>query len=188
MWLLLPENSRKTDVRGSACETKPKERHQLAETIISCTVSTFLKRPRSRPLEDEPVAHTHALHRGSTKFTFSFTKTSPRFVTTMQDAIDLWVDRRCFKICFCKVCRATVIKGGMSPHILEKLTGDTRDYRQTSTISYHNFCCIGFSHYILRRNEEEPESLKHLCTLRYWMWLNCFAGTQSASCAMQMPR
>lgn len=164
---LLPENSRKTDVRASTCETKPKERHQLAETIISCTVSTFLKRPRSRPLEDEPVAHTHTLHRASTKFTFSFTKTSPHFVTTMQDAIHLWVDRRCFKICFYKVCRATVIKGGMLPHILEKLTGDTWDYRQTSTISYHNFCCIGFSHYILRRNEEEPESLKHLCTSRY---------------------
>lgn len=130
---------------------------------------------------------TH-FHRASTKFTFSFTKTSPRFVTTMQDAIHLWVDRRCFKIRFCKACRATVIKGGMLPHILEKLPGDTRDYRQTLTISYHNFCCIGFSHYILRRSEEEPESLKHLCASRYWMWLNCFAGTQSASCAMQMPR
>lgn len=135
------QTCRKTDVRASACETKSKDGNLLAETVC-CIVSSgpLSWKDQGVVLRRMSLWRTHTS--ASTKFTFSFTKTYPHFVTTMQGAIHLEVDHRCLKIRVCNVYRATVIKGGMSPHILEKLTGDTRDYRQTLTISDHNFCCI----------------------------------------------
>lgn len=152
----------------------------------SCPRATSLKRPTSGTLdEDESVMHTLQLLLNSPSHLLK------RTGTLLQQCKEQFILRSATgALKYASVMSAGPLWLKAEGHrtSLEKLTGDTQDYRQTLTISYHNFCCIGFSHYILGKNGEEPESLKHLCTSRYWMWLDFYAGTQSVSCVGQMPR